>query len=88
MLFIHLRLGLPSGLFPSGFPTNNLYTFLKILTVKLYLRFVKHGASNTWRHLGSHLPSLNLTLDVSEKRQAPAVLSQDKRVAGKHYETE
>jgi hypothetical protein len=25
---IHLRLGLPSGLFPSGFPTNNLYTFL------------------------------------------------------------
>jgi hypothetical protein len=28
MLFIHLRLGLPSGLFPSGFPTNNLYTFL------------------------------------------------------------
>jgi hypothetical protein len=28
MLFIHLRLGLPSGLFPSGFPTNYLYTFL------------------------------------------------------------
>jgi hypothetical protein len=25
MLFIHLRLRLPSGLFPSGFPTNNLY---------------------------------------------------------------
>jgi hypothetical protein len=25
---IHLRLGLPSCLFPSGFPTNNLYTFL------------------------------------------------------------
>jgi hypothetical protein len=24
MLSIHLRLGLPSGLFPSGFPTNNL----------------------------------------------------------------
>jgi hypothetical protein len=24
----HLRLGLPSGLFPSGFPTNILYTFL------------------------------------------------------------
>jgi hypothetical protein len=23
-----LRLGLPSGLFPSGFPTNNLYAFL------------------------------------------------------------
>jgi hypothetical protein len=28
MLSIHLRLGLPSGLFPSGFPTNNLNTFL------------------------------------------------------------
>jgi hypothetical protein len=28
MLSIHLRLGLPSGLFPSGIPTNNLYTFL------------------------------------------------------------
>jgi hypothetical protein len=28
MLSIHLRLGLPSGLFPAGFPTNNLYTFL------------------------------------------------------------
>jgi hypothetical protein len=28
MLYIYLRLSLPSGLFPSGFPTNNLYTFL------------------------------------------------------------
>jgi hypothetical protein len=28
MLSIHLRLGLPSGLFPSGFFTINLYTFL------------------------------------------------------------
>jgi hypothetical protein len=28
MLSILLRLGLPSGLFPSGFRTNNLYTFL------------------------------------------------------------
>jgi hypothetical protein len=28
MLTIHLRLGLPSGLFHSGYPTNNLYTFL------------------------------------------------------------
>jgi hypothetical protein len=27
-LSIHLRLGLPSGLFPYGFPTSNLYTFL------------------------------------------------------------
>jgi hypothetical protein len=28
MLSIHLHLGLPHGLFPSGFPTNNLYTLL------------------------------------------------------------
>jgi hypothetical protein len=28
MLSLHLRLGLPSGLFPSGFPTNKLYTLL------------------------------------------------------------
>jgi hypothetical protein len=28
MLSIHLRLGLPSGLFPSGFPTNKLQAFL------------------------------------------------------------
>jgi hypothetical protein len=28
MVSIHLRLSPPSGLFPSGFPTNKLYTFL------------------------------------------------------------
>jgi hypothetical protein len=28
ILSIHLCLSLPSGLFPSGFPTYNLYTFL------------------------------------------------------------
>ena len=28
ILFTHLRLGLPSGLFPSGFPTKTLYTAL------------------------------------------------------------
>jgi hypothetical protein len=27
-LFTYLHLGLPSGLFPSGFPTNILYAFL------------------------------------------------------------
>jgi hypothetical protein len=27
-LSTHLRLGLPSGLFPYGFPTNILYAFL------------------------------------------------------------
>jgi hypothetical protein len=28
ILSTHLRLGLPGGLFPSGFPTNILYAFL------------------------------------------------------------
>jgi hypothetical protein len=28
ILFTHLCVGLPSGLFPSGFPTNNLYMLL------------------------------------------------------------
>jgi hypothetical protein len=28
ILYTHLRLGLPSDLFPSGFPTNILYAFL------------------------------------------------------------
>jgi hypothetical protein len=28
MLSLHLRLGLPSDLFPSGFPTNDLNAFL------------------------------------------------------------
>jgi hypothetical protein len=27
ILFTHLHIGLPSGLFPSGFPTNILYVF-------------------------------------------------------------
>jgi hypothetical protein len=30
-LFTHLSLDLPCGLFPSGFPTNILYTFVSLI---------------------------------------------------------
>jgi hypothetical protein len=33
LLFTHLCLGLPSGLFPSGFPTNILYAFQEIIII-------------------------------------------------------
>ena len=39
-LSTHLRLGLPSDLFPSGFPTKTLYTALWLYVRRLYL-FVK-----------------------------------------------
>jgi hypothetical protein len=48
ILFTHLSLGLPSGLFPSGFPTKTLYTpsppiALHILiAVKWYWICMKH----------------------------------------------
>jgi hypothetical protein len=37
MLSLHLRLGLPSGLFLSGFPTNNRYIKTQTKTNKLRL---------------------------------------------------
>jgi hypothetical protein len=44
MLFIHLRLGLPRGLLPSGFPSNFLYSYLKVseidLRIILYMLFL------------------------------------------------
>jgi hypothetical protein len=44
MLYIHLHLGLPSGLFPSGFPTNNLYKLHKIF-YQIYIYIVDHEIS-------------------------------------------
>jgi hypothetical protein len=52
LLLIHLNLGLPSGLFPSGFPTNNLYTFLLITIRATFL---------------SHLILLDLTIILGEE---------------------
>jgi hypothetical protein len=45
ILYTHLRLGLPSGLFPSGFPTNILYAFRYPLFV---LRALPISSSLTW----------------------------------------
>jgi hypothetical protein len=71
ILSTHLRLGLPSGLFPSGFPSNILYAFASSL-------FVPHAlpisSSLTWSFclarstsyeaphyaVSSNLPSLHL----------------------------
>jgi hypothetical protein len=44
ILSTHLRLGLPSGLFPSGFPTNILYAF----HFTLVLRALPIAFSLTW----------------------------------------
>jgi hypothetical protein len=47
VLFSHLRLVLPSDLFPSGFPTNKLYVYIS------FLPFVRHAlpipSSLSWR---------------------------------------
>jgi hypothetical protein len=59
ILSTHLCLGLPSGLFPSGFPTNILYAFLFSPIVHMPLveicciLFSKHGNQN--RHIGAML---------------------------------
>ena len=39
ILSTHLRLGLPSGLFPSGFPTKTLYTPVKSHCIQQIITF-------------------------------------------------
>jgi hypothetical protein len=67
MLSIHLRLGLRSGLFPSGFPTNNLYTFLFSLiraTCPAHLGIYKHKHGYR-RHIHEHCAQ-NITRGTAE----------------------
>jgi hypothetical protein len=60
ILSTQLRLGLPSGLFPSGFPTNILYAFLFAPSV---LRALSSSSSLTW--------SFWLYLEKSTNYEAP-----------------
>jgi hypothetical protein len=46
ILSIHLRLGLPSGLFTSGFPTNILYAFLLPLLYRPLITFPDYATRN------------------------------------------
>jgi hypothetical protein len=72
MLSIHIRLGLPGGLFPSGFPTNNLYTFLFSLIratcpAHLILLYTTKNASylklsNLLTFLKNHLLEIGLSV--------------------------
>jgi hypothetical protein len=54
MLSIYLCLGLPSGLFPSGFLTNNLYTFLFSpirATCPAHFILCLYNSNYTWRRV-------------------------------------
>jgi hypothetical protein len=53
MLSIHPRLGLPNGLFPSGFPINNLHTFLFSLFRPHHLPRT-YNSNYTWRFGGMY----------------------------------
>ena len=66
ILSIHLRLGLPSGLFPSGFPNKTLYTPFPQTGSQLLKKFPAfHGtrkfitALTSVRHIGSILGQPN-----------------------------
>jgi hypothetical protein len=51
ILSTHLRLGLPSGLFPSGFPTNILYAFLHTAYSQKPFYSDSHGLKTRKSHI-------------------------------------
>jgi hypothetical protein len=48
ILYTHLRHGLPSGLVPSGFPTNILYAYCNYPSFKMRRKKVTFGYAQWW----------------------------------------
>jgi hypothetical protein len=82
MLSTHLRLGLSNGLFPSGFPTNNLYyppTYVLVfLVVPFPLVFLPVTYTSSSFPHSCHMPRLlhRLQLDNSNYTWPRVQISQ------------
>jgi len=75
ILYSHLRLGLPSGLFPSGFPTKTLYTPFLFHTC-----YMPRPSHSRFYH-----PNRNLCFRVPDSGEAIR-LRQNRTKEHSHYE--